>query len=314
MSRSTKLWALATLIGSLAGAARAQEAEGDEYSAIIEEAVREFGAQRFMEARALFERAHRVAPSARTLRGIGLSSLELGDYPEAYRALGAALSDTNRPLTDEQRTAAAAHLDRVRGFLGVYRIVTRPEGAQLTIDGRPAVLEADGSVLLSLGTHDVVATLADHSEASTVVRVAGRESETIELALEPIEAPIAVRPDIEEATVDLPAARPHPIERSVDLALPGALFALGGGASAASIATGLAWWLHQEEQGAACAARPGFCLNPDEIAGARDGAAATTIVLAITGAALVLAGAVSLVVGESDGEPAARGALARPRL
>src|SRR5262249_43441282 len=60
---------------------------------LIADAVAEYDAGHFEEARALFRRAQAEAPSARTLRGIGMASFELRDYVEADRALAAALGE-----------------------------------------------------------------------------------------------------------------------------------------------------------------------------------------------------------------------------
>ncbi|MCZ7679746.1 MAG: sigma 54-interacting transcriptional regulator [Sandaracinaceae bacterium] len=76
--------------------ARAQDGEA-QYRALIEEAVVEFDAGRFPEARSLFLRAHDLAPNARTLRGVGMASFEMRDYVEAYRALSSSLDETVRP-------------------------------------------------------------------------------------------------------------------------------------------------------------------------------------------------------------------------
>src|SRR3954468_5859705 len=68
-------------------------AETPQYRSLLEEAVAEYDARRYEEARALFRRAHDLSPNARTMRGIGMASFELREYVEALRALEGALVD-----------------------------------------------------------------------------------------------------------------------------------------------------------------------------------------------------------------------------
>src|SRR4051812_11159906 len=65
----------------------AQDADTPQYRGLLNEAVSEYDARRYEEARALFRRAHELSPNARTLRGIGMASFELREYVEALRAL-----------------------------------------------------------------------------------------------------------------------------------------------------------------------------------------------------------------------------------
>ena len=77
--------------GAAAPATR-ESAESRQYTSLLEEAVSEYDARRYEEARALFRKAHDISPNARTLRGIGMASFELREYVEALRALEGALA------------------------------------------------------------------------------------------------------------------------------------------------------------------------------------------------------------------------------
>src|SRR4029453_8230163 len=85
---------------------------------LIGDAVAEYDAGHFQEARALFRQAHEKQPTARTLRGIGMCSFELRDYVEATRALTASLREQRRPLTSEQKRHAEALLARAATLVG----------------------------------------------------------------------------------------------------------------------------------------------------------------------------------------------------
>jgi tetratricopeptide (TPR) repeat protein len=107
------LWARAVLLLVLAGrlgVAQAEESTTPDadarYRSTLKDALAEYDANHFEEARVLFRRAHEINPNARTLRGIGMASFELRDYVAAVRTLSAALVETRKPLSAEQRTHA----------------------------------------------------------------------------------------------------------------------------------------------------------------------------------------------------------------
>lgn len=85
-----------------------------EYKEVAGRAIREFEAENFVEARRLFERAHELWPSARTLRTLGMTAFDLKRYPEALSELQAALEDPRRPLVEPQREQVKALLERTR--------------------------------------------------------------------------------------------------------------------------------------------------------------------------------------------------------
>ena len=89
-----------------------QEAQGIEYREIIEQAVAETERENWNEANALFRRAHQLRPSARTLRGLGMVAFNRKEYVDAVMNLSAALEDSRRPLTDQQREQATGLLEQ----------------------------------------------------------------------------------------------------------------------------------------------------------------------------------------------------------
>ena len=185
---------LALLIGaSAATTARAADDDSTPISVLIGDAVAEYEAGHYQEARALFRQAHEKSPTARTLRGIGMASFELRDYVEATRALTASLRDIRRPLTAEQKRHAEALLARAHTFVGRFTMKMKPAGASLFVDGHPAELEPDGVLLLSFGRHQLslrCSTCAP-AEKDEEINVAGGERREIELALAPAPPPAA---------------------------------------------------------------------------------------------------------------------------
>jgi tetratricopeptide (TPR) repeat protein len=266
----------------LALAPAALSAQDDAYRARVTEAVAEFDAGRFEEARALFQQAHELSPNARTLRGIGMTSFELRDYPEAFRALSAALTDTRRPLDEAQITEVRSLLEQTRRFLGIYRLMRSPEGAIVEIDGQLAEPDDEGRVLLSVGIHSVTARAPGHRDRVIELRVRGNEDEELAIALEP-----AARSS---------SAQPAPAVSSAD-PIPGiALISVGAGAAVASIVTGASWWGTMESERTECDGTA-LCDNPDEVRASHEASIGTTIALAGAGAAAMVVGGVLLASG-----------------
>jgi hypothetical protein len=182
------------ICASAAGTARAADDEGTPVSVLIGDAVSEYEAGHYQEARALFRQAHEKLPTARTLRGIGMASFELRDYVEAVRALTASLRDQRRPLTAEQKRHAEALLARAHTFVGRYTMKVQPAGSSLFVDGHPAELEPDNVLLLPFGRHQLslrCGTCAP-TELDKEVDVAGGERRDLELTLQ-VAPPPALR-------------------------------------------------------------------------------------------------------------------------
>src|SRR6266700_2339843 len=163
-----------------------EPAESPQYRALLEEAVSEYDARRYEEARALFRRAHDISPNARTLRGIGMASFELREYVEALRSLEASLVDKRRPLTPTQRQQVEVLLERTRAFVGRFFIKTTPKEALLRVDGAPVALESDGSLLLSFGRHSLTAEAPGSSPENREINVIGGERQELEFQLRPV--------------------------------------------------------------------------------------------------------------------------------
>lgn len=76
-------------------------AEPTGYRELIAEAVAEYEARHFEEARALFRRAHAMFPNARTMRGQGMAEFELRNYRGAIQCFESALSSRARVRSAE---------------------------------------------------------------------------------------------------------------------------------------------------------------------------------------------------------------------
>jgi hypothetical protein len=84
------------------------------YTALLREGVQRHVDGEWKEARELFLRAHRLFPSARTLRSLGMVEFDLGHYAGSVAYLTQALTASVRPLQLDQRTEVQRLLSQVR--------------------------------------------------------------------------------------------------------------------------------------------------------------------------------------------------------
>ena len=127
-------------------------AEDGPYRDTIRAALDELAAGRHAEALALFRRAHRLQPSARTYRGIAMAAFELADYVGAHRNAAAALEDPRRPLDGALREQTEALRRRASTFLARVTL-EGAEGATVRVDGVRWDGAPDAPVLVPLGRH-----------------------------------------------------------------------------------------------------------------------------------------------------------------
>ncbi len=170
---------------ALNGRALAQANNERAYKELIEQALSEFKLKNWPEARVLFRQAHELSPNARTLRGIGLVSYEMRDYPQAVQQLSAALVDTRQPLNEAQRSECETLLARARTFVGSYRLSLTPAEAQVTLDGGALVRDQDGQLLVPFGEHVLRATADGYQDSTLRLRVQGGERSELNVTLQP---------------------------------------------------------------------------------------------------------------------------------
>jgi hypothetical protein len=107
-----------------------------------------------MEARGHFQDAHRIWPTARSLRALGHCEYELRNYVVAIELLEQALASSERPLRAEQRAESEELLQRAQGYVANFKITTIPEHSDVTIDGITIARTRVG-LLLPVGLHFV---------------------------------------------------------------------------------------------------------------------------------------------------------------
>jgi hypothetical protein len=166
----------------------AQEAEDPAYRQAIDDATESYSNGLFDEALASFPVAHRISPSARTWRGLGMTNFEQRRYTKAFAALRKALDDQRKPLTDEQRTETQALLTRASNYIAGFTLHFEPPTAALEVDGLPVELEG-GVLFLDLGEHQLVLRAKDYATRTLKLVVEGGERVTLPIVLDRLTPP-----------------------------------------------------------------------------------------------------------------------------
>jgi hypothetical protein len=272
---------------------------------MLEEAVSEYDAHRYEEARALFRRAHEISPNARTLRGIGMASFELREYVEALRSLEASLVDTRRALTPTQRQQVEALIERTRAFVGRFFLKLSPKETLVRVDGAPAVIESDGSLLLSFGRHALSAEAPASISENREVNVIGGERQEMSFHLRPE----SVAPVANKAAAGGGA---NPPAGGAEASSSGAAYWLtGAGVLAAGAVGSVLWWSSEGSQLSQCdqaiATMNMGCRNRSTIASNKQLALGVAIG---SGVAALAIGVIGTVVWSTHSKPESGTALA----
>jgi tetratricopeptide (TPR) repeat protein len=173
-----------------------------EYQSAIDEALYEYERSDWEEAAALFRRAHELIPSARTLRGLGLSAYEARRYRDAIRFLTESLSDSRRPLTAKQREEIVATLDRAKLFVGYLKLRIEPSTAPatLTINGQVAQPDPDGVLITDAGWLDVEVRAEAYEPFVRRIRILAGEHRDFQALLVPQQTTRKPTPDVGQLT------------------------------------------------------------------------------------------------------------------
>jgi hypothetical protein len=197
-------------------------ASANEYDKFVASALTAYDSGRFAEARNSFRRAHELAPTARTLRTIGMCSFNLGDYVDALINLEASLVDARKPLSPDQRSHVSDLIARSQVHVGRFKIRLSPPDAVLWVDGRPPAQVTTDEILLEPGRHELFAQASGYQPNRSMLQVDGGDRTTLEIVLSPsgnatdVAAAPLPRPSATSAEAPSPTttASPAPAARS----------------------------------------------------------------------------------------------------
>ena len=180
-------------------------ADSSAYRSAIARALQEYELHNYAEAREQFRVAHELEPSARTLRGLGLTEFELRNYPESVAYLEQALASDTKPLAGEMRTETQGVLDAARGYVGELAIELRPHHATVTLDGQPLELSSE-PVLLPVGDHVLEFSATGRATQRRTIKVKGRQHRKLEIEL--VALPALTQEHGSPLQTERPAAEP----------------------------------------------------------------------------------------------------------
>lgn len=153
------------------------------YQEAIGAAVQEYKAGNWTEAIMLFRRAHGLAPSARTHRGLGLCYFEARKYVAAVEHLTAALDEARRPLDAAQRGEVQAALTRARTMVGELVVRASPQSAQVIVDGSRRA-QVGQPIALDAGSHAIEVRAEGHAAQQRTVDIVGEQRNELLVELE----------------------------------------------------------------------------------------------------------------------------------
>ena len=287
---------LAAYLALTAGIARAAEPTAED---LIVRGLELRRAAKPGEALEMFQRAHALAPSPRTLGQMGLVETSLERWLDAEAHVTAALATPDEMWVRKNRAFLDQALKVCRGHIGAL-VVTGPIGTDVAIDGRRVgTLPFIRSVRLVEGSAVVIASSAGFKDFSKTVRIAGGAKVSVAIVLDPVEkrASVAVA-----APVPLPAQEPptspvpiiaatEPSARSWKTPAGAGLVAAGAGL----MAWGITWMAVDHND--ACPLGGPACNNVYDT-GTKGG------LLTAGGVAAVGAGAVLLYLGHRSADAA----------
>lgn len=180
--------------GGANGGADADKAGEGPYRALVKTAIAEMELGNYPEAHSLFLRAHRMAPSARTLRGLGLTLFEMRRYVEAERQLAAALASEDKPLAGQVRASTQALHARARQYIGTLWLTLSPGTASVLVDQARRPDERVGlaptgearPLYLNAGEHMLEVRARGYASEKRRVLIAGGQTKRLSLALTPM--------------------------------------------------------------------------------------------------------------------------------
>ena len=279
------------------GPARAADPTADELITRGLELRRQAKPEQALE---MFQRAHAISPSQRTLGQMGLVETSLEHWMDAEAHLTAAAATPGDPWVKKNHAFLDQALGVCRGHIGEL-VVTGPAGTDVAVDGKHVgTLPATQPVRLVEGNTVVAANNTGFKDFSKTVAIAGGAKTSLAIVLDPVDK----RPAIAlSAPAPLPPPPPAPSLAAPEPSRSGWKTATGVGmvaAGAGLIAWGVVWIAIDGDD--ACATTGPACLS------VRDTKTAGWILTAM-GAAAAAGGTVLLVTGRHrDGASVALGA------
>lgn len=217
--------------------------------ASAKEGLAAYKAEDFKKALVLFDQARKLYPSAQILRMTGYSYLALSEWEKAADFMDQAVASTVGPLDGDDKKDVADNLAKAMAHLGLVKVTSDVEGAELVIDKRdPVKLPLAAPVRLVAGKHAITVRAPEHTDVTEEITVEpnGKLAE-VKVSPKPIPKKIEAPPP---PPPPKPAPKPPeppkgwiPMQYQIGLVAAG----LGVGIGAGALASGLGA-LHLSDQ------------------------------------------------------------------
>lgn len=202
MRPAIAVFVTASLFIFLGGITQAADLSGDELISRGLELRRESKPEQALE---MFQRAHALAPSPRTLGQMGLVETSLEHWLDAEAHLTASLAMSDDAWVRKNRAFLDQALSVSQGHIGEL-VITGPVGTAVGVDGRPAGTLPDIQPVRHVeGSAAVTANGPGFREFSKTVTIAGGAKVALAIVLDPVEQRPAVAL---AAPAPLPASTP----------------------------------------------------------------------------------------------------------
>ena len=244
-----------------------------------------------IDALDLFQRAHAIAPSPRTLGQMGLVEASLQRWAAAEAHVTAALATPNDPWVRKNRGFLDQAFATAKGHMGELEIIA-PPGTEISIDGKPmGSLPAIPVIRRSEGQVVVAASSVGFQDFTKTVSIVGGARTSLAIVLDPVESrpAVALAPPVPLVTSPPPAPLAESRRSSWKTWTGSILVATGAGL----LAWGIAW----------------IAVDGNDACGALTGPGCGTVyntktpgwILAGGGAAAASAGVIMLLTGRTSG-------------
>jgi tetratricopeptide (TPR) repeat protein len=154
-----------------------------EYDRAIDMGIVEHNAGRFAEARTQYMRAHELAPSARTLRALGMVEFELRNYGESVNYLERALASEEKALDASLRRQTEDLLSRARAYVGEVHVAVDPDTAMVMVDGVTVASGPEASFTLVVGDHELEFRAHGRLPEKRAIRIRGGDQTRLRVVL-----------------------------------------------------------------------------------------------------------------------------------
>jgi len=141
----------------------------------------------FEGAIAAYETSLQLFPTKSALFNLANCQRAVHRYADAWNSLQRLQSEFGAELAEPMASTSLAQLEELANLTGLLSIETRPSGATIRVDGKPAgTTPWTNPLRVTIGQHVVQATLDGYALKETPVRVSPRQTLVLALELEAV--------------------------------------------------------------------------------------------------------------------------------